>query len=136
MSITVTVTEEVSYITVDESQLSVTINQSENPITVSTTSDLTFQASLAEDVTYTQTGSLAGGNVQDALGDLADQFFRQSSTPSGSNLAEGDLWYNTSSEELFVYRQVSGGYEWHTIASAGGASPTSFTLDGGSFQEK
>jgi len=133
MTITVTVNEDPTYITVDESTLTVTINQSNNPITVTTTSDLTFQASLAEDVTYTQTGSLAGGNLQDALGDLADQFFRQSSTPSGSNLAEGDLWYNTSSEELFVYRQVSGGYEWHTIASAGGSSPTSFTLDGGSF---
>ena len=133
MAITVTVTESPTYITVDESTLSVTINQSNNPITVTTTSDLTFAASLAEDVVYTQTGSLAGGNVQDALGDLADQFFRQSSTPSGSNLAEGDLWYNTSSEELFVYRQVSGGYEWHTFASAGGSSPTSFTLDGGSF---
>ena len=133
MTITVTVDENPTYITVDESNLSVTINQSNNPITVTTTSDLTFQASLAQDVTYTQTGSLAGGNVQDALGDLADQFFRQSSTPSGSNLAEGDLWYNTASEELFVYRQVSGGYEWHTIASAGGSSPTSFTLDGGSF---
>ena len=133
MTITVTVDEDPTYITVDESSLTVTINQSNNPITVTTTSDLTFQASLAEDVTYTQTGSLAGGNLQDALGDLADQFFRQSSTPSGSNLAEGDLWYNTSSEELFVYRQVSGGYEWHTIASAGGSSPTSFTLDGGSF---
>ena len=133
MTITVTVDENPTYITVDESTLSVTINQSNNPITVTTTSDLTFAASLAEDVVYTQTGSLAGGNVQDALGDLADQFFRQSSTPSGSNLAEGDLWYNTASEELFVYRQVSGGYEWHTIASAGGSSPTSFTLDGGSF---
>ena len=133
MTITVTVNEDPTYITVDESNLTVTINQSNNPITVTTTSDLTFQASLAEDVTYTQTGSLAGGNLQDALGDLAAQFFRQSSTPSGSNLAEGDLWYNTSSEELFVYRQVSGGYEWHTIASAGGSSPTSFTLDGGSF---
>ena len=133
MTITVTVDEDPTYITVDESQLTVTINQSNNPITVTTTSDLTFQASLAEDVTYTQTGSLVGGNLQDALGDLADQFFRQSSTPSGSNLAEGDLWYNTASEELFVYRQVSGGYEWHTIASAGGSSPTSFTLDGGSF---
>ena len=133
MTITVTVDEDPTYITVDESTLSVTINQSNNPITVTTTSDLTFAATLAEDVVYTQTGSLAGGNVQDALGDLADQFFRQSSTPSGSNLAEGDLWYNTSSEELFVYRQVSGGYEWHTIASAGGSSPTSFTLDGGSF---
>ena len=133
MTITVTVNEDPTYITVDESTLSVTINQSNNPITVTTTSDLTFSASLAEDVVYTQTGSLAGGNVQDALGDVADQFFRQSSTPSGSNLAEGDLWYNTASEELFVYRQVSGGYEWHTIASAGGSSPTSFTLDGGSF---
>jgi hypothetical protein len=125
MAITVTVTESPTYITVDESNLTVTLNQSDNPITIT--------ASLATDVTYTQTGSLAGGNLQEALGDLADQFFRQSSTPSGSNLAEGDLWYNTSSEELFVYRQVSGGYEWHTIAAAGGSSPTSFTLDGGSF---
>ena len=133
MAITVTVTESPTYITVDESNLTVTLNQSDNPITVTTSSDLTLAAGLANEIVYTATGSLAGGNVQDALGDLADQFFRQSSTPSGSNLAEGDLWYNTSSEELFVYRQVSGGYEWHTIASAGGSSPTSFTLDGGSF---
>ncbi len=136
MAITVTVTESPTYITVDESNLTVTLNQSDNPITITTSSDLTLAAGLANEIVYTATGSLAGGNVQDALGDLADQFFRQSSTPSGSNLAEGDLWYNTSSEELFVYRQVSGGYEWHTIASAGGSSPTSFTLDGGSFQEK
>mgnify|MGYP001595615554 CR=1 FL=1 len=133
MAITVTITESPIYVTVDETTNSVTLNQSDNPITVTTTTDLTLQAGSAGDVTYTQTGSLAGGNVQDALADLADQFYRQSSTPSGSNLAEGDLWYNTSSEELFVYRQVSGGYEWHTIASAGGSSPTSFTLDGGSF---
>ena len=133
MAITVTVTKSPTYITVDESNLTVTLNQSDNPITVTTTSDLTLQAGSAGDITYTQTGSLAGGNLQEALGDLADQFYRQSSTPSGSNLAEGDLWYNTSSEELFVYRQVSGGYEWHTIASAGGSSPTTFTLDGGSF---
>ena len=133
MAITVTVTESPTYITVDESNLTVTLNQSDNPITVTTTSDLTLQAGSAGDIVYTQTGSLPGGNMQEALSDLAAQFFRQGSTPSGSNLAEGDLWYNTSTEELFVYRQVSGGYEWHTIASAGGSSPTSFTLDGGSF---
>jgi hypothetical protein len=133
MAITVTITESPIYVTVDATTNTVTLNQSDNPITVTTTSDLTLQAGSAGDIVYTQTGSLGGGNVQDALADLADQFFRQSSTPSGSNLAEGDLWYNTSSEELFVYRQVSGGYEWHTIASAGGSSPTSFTLDGGSF---
>ena len=133
MAITVTVTENPTYITIDEASSTITLNQSDNPITVTTSSDLTLQAGSAGDIVYTATGSLAGGNMQDALADLADQFYRQSSTPSGSNLAEGDLWYNTSSEELFVYRQVSGGYEWHTIASAGGSSPTSFTLDGGSF---
>ena len=133
MAITVIVSETLTTVSVDESALAVTLNQSDNPITINTTSDLTLQAGSAGDIVYTQTGSLPGGNMQDALADLADQFYRQSSTPSGSNLGEGDLWYNTSTEELFVYRQVSGGYEWHTIASAGGSSPTSFTLDGGSF---
>lgn len=133
MAITVTVTETPTYVTVNETNNTVTLNQSDNPITVITSTDLAIPVSVAESVSYTSTGSLPGGNLQDALGDLADQFFRQASTPSGDNLAEGDLWYNTSSDELFVYRQVPGGYEWHTIASAGGSSPTSFTLDGGSF---
>ena len=133
MSITVTVTETPTYVTVNETNTEVTLNQSDNPITVTTSTDLITALGLASDVTYTQHGSLPGGNVQDALADLADQFFRQSATPSGDNVAEGDLWYNTSTEELLVYRQVSGGFEWHTIASAGGSSPTRFTLDGGSF---
>ena len=133
MSITVKVTETPTYVTVNETNTEVTLNQSDNPITVTTSTDLITALGLASDVTYTQHGSLPGGNVQDALADLADQFFRQSATPSGDNVAEGDLWYNTSTEELLVYRQVSGGFEWHTIASAGGSSPTSFTLDGGSF---
>tara|TARA_B100001964_G_scaffold14349_1_gene14995 strand:- start:792 stop:1193 length:402 start_codon:yes stop_codon:yes gene_type:complete len=133
MSITVTISETLTTVTVDESQLQVVLNQSDNPITVSTTSDLTLVASLAEDVTYSATTTLPGGNVQEALADLAEQFFKQSATPSGSNLEEGDLWYDTANEELFVYRQVTGGYEWHVIASAGGSSATAFTLDGGSF---
>ncbi len=136
MSITVTISETLTTVTVDESQLQVVLNQSDNPITVSTTSDLTLAASLAEVVTYTATTTLPGGNVQEALADLAEQFFKQSATPSGSNLEEGDLWYDTANEELFVYRQVTGGYEWHVIASAGGSSATAFTLDGGSFQDR
>ena len=133
MAITVIISETLTTVTVDESQLQVVLNQSDNPITVSTTSDLTLVASLAEDVTYSATTTLPGGNVQEALADLAEQFFKQSATPSGSNLEEGDLWYDTANEELFVYRQITGGYEWHVIASAGGSSATAFTLDGGSF---
>ena len=133
MAITVTVTETPTYVTVNETNTEVTLNQSDNPITITTSTDLITALGLASDVTYTQTGTLPGGNVQDALSDLADQFFRQSSTPSGDNLSEGDLWYNTSTEELLVYRQTAGGFEFHVIASAGGSSPTAFTLDGGSF---
>ena len=133
MSITVTVTESPIYLTVDETNNNITLNQSDNPITITTSTDLVTAIALASDVTYTSTTTLPGGNVQDALADLAEQFFRQSATPSGSNLGEGDLWYDTANEELRVYRQVSGGYEWHTIAAAGGSSPTMNTLDGGSF---
>ena len=134
MSITVTITESPIYITVDETQNTVTLNQSDNPITINTTSDLTLQASAATDITYVETTTLPGGNVQEALADLAEQFFRQAATPSGSNLGEGDLWYDTANEELRVYREVSTSvYEWHTIAAAGGTNPTMNTLDGGSF---
>ena len=134
MAITVTVTESPTYITVDETNLTVTLNQSDNPITVITTTDVLLPASFAADITYNETTTLPGGNVQDALADLAEQFFKQSATPSGSNLEEGDLWYDTANEELRVYREVSTSvYEWHTIAAAGGSTPTSFTLDGGSF---
>ena len=133
MAITVTVTETPTYVTVNETNTEVTLNQNDNPITITTSTDLITALGLAADVTYTQHGSLPGGNVQDALEDLADQFFRQSSTPSGDNLSEGDLWYNTSTEELLVYRQTAGGFEFHVIASAGGSSPTAFTLDCGSF---
>ena len=133
MSIEVTVTESPIYLTVDEVTSNVTLNQSDNPITISTSTDLATVVGLASDITYTSTTTLPGGNVQDALADLAEQFFSQSATPSGDNLGEGDLWYDTANEELRVYRQVSGGYEWHTIAAAGGSSPTMNTLDGGSF---
>ena len=134
MSITVTVTETPTYVTVNETTNTVTLDKSDNPITVTTSTDLITALGLAADVTYTQHGSLPGGNVQDALADLADQFFRQASTPSGDNLGEGDLWYDTTNEELRVYRQVgTSSYEWHTIAAAQGSNPTMNELDGGSY---
>ena len=134
MSIQVTVTETPTYVTVNETNTEVTLNQSDNPVTVTMSTDLITALGLASDVTFNQHGTITSGNVQGALEQLADQFFRQSATPSGDNLNEGDLWYNTSTELLYVYREIStGNYEWHVIAAAGGSSPTSFTLDGGSF---
>ena len=134
MAITVTVTETPTYVTVNESNTVVTLNQSDNPITVLTSTDLITALGDAVDVGYSAHNTLPGGSVQQALEDLADQFFRQSATPSGSNLGEGDMWYDTANDELRVYREVSTGvYEWHTIAAAQGTNPTMNTLDGGSF---
>ncbi|MGY8868598.1 MAG: hypothetical protein ACKVJK_23575 [Methylophagaceae bacterium] len=134
MAITVTVTETPTYVTVNETCKHVTLNQSDYPITVTTINDLITAVGLATDIVYTSHNTLPGGNVQAALEDLADQFFRQSATPSGANLAEGDMWYDTANDELRVYREVSSSvYEWHTIAAAQGSNPTMNTLDGGSF---
>jgi hypothetical protein len=53
----------------------------------------------------------------------------QAATPSGSQLNEGDLWYDTDDDELKVYR----GTQWQTLAGAGGDVETMMSLDGGSF---
>ena len=82
-------------------------------------------------------GPITATNIQTALEQLADQFFRQSATPSGTNLAEGDLWYDTANEELRVYREISAGsYEWQALVSGGyvsGQASLMDKLDGGRF---
>ena len=133
MAITVIVSETLTTVSVDESALAVTLNQSDNPITVTTTSDLTLQAGSAGDITYTATGSLAGGNVQDALGDLADQFFRSNEAPSAStqNLSEGDFFYDLNDNQLKVYRETSSNvFQFVPLAQATGDMET---VDAGSF---
>ena len=83
----------------------------------------------ASAINYTPTGRMAATTVQGALDEIAGDFFVQDSTPSGSQLNEGDLWYDTDDDELKVYR----GTTWQTLAGAGGDPETMLTLDGGSF---
>ncbi len=83
----------------------------------------------ASAINYTPTGRMAATTVQGALDEIAGDFFVQDSTPSGSQLNEGDLWYDTDDDELKVYR----GSTWQTLAGAGGDPETMLTLDGGSF---
>ena len=84
---------------------------------------------MASAINYTPTGRMAATTVQGALDEIAGDFFVQDSTPSGSQLNEGDLWYDTDDDELKVYR----GTTWQTLAGAGGDAETMLTLDGGSF---
>lgn len=131
MAITVTVSESPTYVTVNETNNSVILNQSDNPITVTTSLDLI--AANADQINVGAIGNIipAGGTVTDALQVLADQFFRGTDAPSGSNVEEGDLWYDTDDDQLKVYRETSANnFEFVPLASATG---TMDNLDGGLF---
>ena len=94
-------------------------------------------ATLAHQIGSTAYGNITATNIQTALEQLADQFYRGSTTPTGTNLGEGDLWYDTANEELRVYREISAGsYEWQALVSGGyvsGQTSLMDKLDGGRF---
>lgn len=130
MAITITVSETPTYVTVNETNNSVVLNQSDNPIQVTTSLDLI--AANADQINVDAIGNIIpAGTVANALGVLADQFFRSDSAPTGSNLEEGDLWYDTDDDQLMVYRETSpGNLEFVPLAQATG---TMNNLDGGLF---
>jgi len=94
-------------------------------------------ATLASQIGSTAYANISATNIQTALEQLADQFYRGSSTPSGTNLGEGDLWYDTANEELRVYRDIStGSFAWIALVAGGyvtGETSLMDKLDGGFF---
>jgi hypothetical protein len=56
------------------------------------------------DVNVTSHNNLPSGNLQDALHHLEDQIYQQTAAPIGSNLSEGDLWYDLTTDRMNVYR--------------------------------
>ena len=68
--------------------------------------------------------------MQTAIEQLADQIFKSDSAPSGSNLQEGDFWYDTDDDILKVYLEVSAGtFEWRPVIVSN--EDDSSILDGG-----
>jgi len=83
-------------------------------------------------VTFPGYQNITANNIEDAIKQLADNSFSQADTPT-TNLNEGDTWYNTTTEQLFVYRETSTGiFEWVPII-LGDAGGDSDTLDAGAF---
>ena len=75
-------------------------------------------------------GSVTATNVQDALEQLADQDFRTSDTPTGTNVQEGDTWYDTTENEMKIYREISSGvFAWTNLV----VTNTDDLLDAGAF---
>ena len=127
----VEVTEEITEITVNNpDDISVDITEEITQVSVNTLA-LPAQANDAAGVSVSPSGSITATNVQDAIIQLADHTFRQAATPTGTNVEQGDFWYETDTETLHVYREVSSGvFEWVPILLS---TSDSDTLDGGSY---
>ena len=128
-------------IEVDTTTVTVTSEEAVNVAIAPETTDVSISvvpaSTIASAIGSTAYGSITATNIQTALEQLADQFYRGSSTPSGTNLGEGDLWYDTAEEELRVYREISSGsFAWIALVAGGyatGETSLMDKLDGGFF---
>ena len=126
MATTVTITPKNSSITATSATTTLTISSA----VASTTNE-------ASTIAFTSpVGSLTGtDNVEDALNFLANQFYVATTAPSAdtTNLAEGDLFYDTDDNQLKIYRETSTGqFNWVPVM-IGNSSTDSDTIDAGSF---
>jgi len=84
----------------------------------------------AANVTVVPYNTITSTNLRDALKELADQDFRSTSTPTGTNVSEGDTWYDTDDNIIKVYRETSAGvFEWTNLVVTDADS----LLDAGAF---
>ena len=128
-------------IEVDTTTVTVTSEEAVNVAIAPETTDVSISvvpaSTIASAIGSTAYGSITATNIQTALEQLADQFYRGSTTPSGTNLGEGDLWYDTANEELRVYREISSGsFAWIALVAGGyitGETSLMDKLDGGYF---
>ena len=126
MATTVTITPKNSSITATSATTTLTISSA----VASTTNE-------ASTIAFTSPAGTLGGqdNVQDALNFLANQFYVATTAPSAdtTNLAEGDLFYDTDDNQLKIYRETStGNFEFVPIM-IGNESADSDTVDAGGF---
>jgi hypothetical protein len=127
MSTSITIQENVTSVSVSEPTTQITIDEQVTNISLSAAQSILTAAGL----TFTPHGAITATNVQEALEQLTDQSFRSDTAPTGSNLQEGDLWYDTDDDQLYVYRETSSNaFEFVPLAAA---TDTMDNLDGGLF---
>ena len=107
------------------------------------TTTLTISSAIGGDVSDAAGITFSGGvgtissenTVKDALNFLANQFFVSTTAPTSSttDLAEGDLYYDTDDNQLKIYRETSTGTFEFVPIMIGNNSADSDTVDAGSF---
>lgn len=128
-AVSVVVQEVQNSVTVNDDSVTVNVSPKQTSVAVSSA-----VATGADNIPFSGTGTVSqAGSVATAIQTLADNFFNQVDTPTGSNLNEGDLWYDSDDNQLKVYRETSTNvFEFVPLAQATG---TMNNLDGGLFQE-
>ena len=113
------------------------INATSNTTTLTISSAVAGAATDAQGITFNNpVGTLSDeSTVEGALNFLANQFFVQTSAPTSSttDLAEGDLFYDTDDNQLKIYRETSTGTFEFVPIMIGNSSADSDTVDAGSF---
>mgnify|MGYP001189916764 FL=1 len=113
------------------------INATSNTTTLTISSAVSGAATDAQGITFNNpVGTLSDETtVEGALNFLANQFFVQTTAPTSSttDLAEGDLFYDTDDNQLKIYREVSSGTFQFVPIMIGNDSSDSDTVDAGAF---
>lgn len=113
------------------------INATSNTTTITISSAVAGSADDAAGISFANpVGTLASETtVEGALNFLANQFFVQTTAPTSSttDLAEGDLFYDTDDNQLKIYREVSTGTFSFVPIMIGNDSADSDTVDAGAF---
>ena len=110
----------------------ITVVEDVTSISLSAISPTAASTSAAQ-LTFSPHNVITATNVQDALEQLADQFFRGNDVPSSgtTNLSEGDFFYDLNDNQLKVYRETSNNvFQFVPLAQATGDMET---VDAGSF---
>ena len=133
------ITEEITTLEVtggDASSVTVSIAGDETELSIN---NFALPAAVqAAQVGFTEYGQIAGPDLLSAVRQLADlAMYRQGSTPTagagGAALSEGNIWYDTTNNQLKVYRETSTGVFGFVPIIVGNLSPDSDTLDAGAF---
>jgi len=114
--------------------MSMEFDYQNNKIFVNGIEILNSEGIIAGNVPVTPYGTVTASDLQTALEQLASQkFIELSNNPPTENVEEGDFWYQTDTDSLFVYREVAPGTrEWVAII-IGDLSEDSDTIDAGAF---
>ena len=124
---TLSISEDVVTVTVAEDVTTINIAPT---VTTVEAKGLAISLATAAALPFTPYGTITATNVQAALSQLADQDFRTDSAPSGTNVSEGDTWYDTDDNIYKIYREISAGvFAWTNVV----VTETDTSLDAGAF---